>query len=321
MTFGPGAFRLLLAGAVLFSHLSRWDFGRPAVMLFFMLSGYWVARMQDGPHHLPTPRYLLSRLMRIWPATAGAAIITYLAYHSLGLAAPGSLESTLAVLGLATRANDSVGTIWSLDIELQFYILLPMLLLTSSALRQRGVLAAFAVVALVAGGLLYLSAGLVSVLTFLPMFAVGLSLYLSPANASGRIAAFSLAAGFLTLTALSWPTVRFHNNPQIIRDYGFMLASLLFVPFIAWNIRQRSGDIDRLLGALSFPLYLVQEPCIIIAKAEMGQNAYWKVGALALVLTATAALYVLIDAPTERLRKRFFATSSTTYLPAPQIAG
>jgi peptidoglycan/LPS O-acetylase OafA/YrhL len=320
MMVGPGAFRLFLAVAVLSSHLSRWDFGRPAVMLFFMLSGYWVARMQDGAHRLPIHRYLGSRLMRVWPATAGAAIIAYLAYRWLGLPSPGSLQSTLMLLGLATRADDSVGTIWSLDIELQFYILLPLLLYVSPALRERAILAAVAAVALAAGGLLHLSLGIVSVLLYLPMFAVGLSLYLSPTRGSGLSAIFSLVAGLIALTVLNFPAIRFHDNPQILRDFGFMMAVLTFMPFITWNIHQPSGHMDRLLGALSFPLYLVQEPCIIIARSELGQNAHWKVAALALVLVATAVLYICIDAPMERLRKRVFATVRITSISATQPA-
>ena len=44
-TLGPGKFRVLLAVLVVFSHLSFVEIGRPAVFVFFMLSGYWVLRM------------------------------------------------------------------------------------------------------------------------------------------------------------------------------------------------------------------------------------------------------------------------------------
>src|SRR5687768_1766047 len=41
----PGAFRLLLALMVVVSHLTRFDIGRLAVLLFFFLSGYWTAQI------------------------------------------------------------------------------------------------------------------------------------------------------------------------------------------------------------------------------------------------------------------------------------
>ena len=44
-SFGPGAFRFFLASLVVVQHVSRLSLGHPAVLLFFMLSGYWVSRM------------------------------------------------------------------------------------------------------------------------------------------------------------------------------------------------------------------------------------------------------------------------------------
>ena len=44
---GPGFFRLFLAAAVVVSHLSNLEIGRPAVFAFFALSGFWVMRMYD----------------------------------------------------------------------------------------------------------------------------------------------------------------------------------------------------------------------------------------------------------------------------------
>ena len=64
----PGLFRLLLAAAVLLSHLSRFDVGRLAVLLFFYLSGYWVTRVWQakfGPR--ATLRFYAARYLRIAP--------------------------------------------------------------------------------------------------------------------------------------------------------------------------------------------------------------------------------------------------------------
>ena len=46
-SFGPGQFRVILAILLVFSHMSYVEIGRPAVFVFFMLSGYWVLRMYE----------------------------------------------------------------------------------------------------------------------------------------------------------------------------------------------------------------------------------------------------------------------------------
>jgi len=39
----PGAFRLMLAVAVFLHHTTNFNLGMSAVLIFFVLSGYWVA--------------------------------------------------------------------------------------------------------------------------------------------------------------------------------------------------------------------------------------------------------------------------------------
>ena len=126
--FGPGAFRLSLALLVFVSHVSRYNVGRAAVILFFMLSGYWVTRLYRQRGEQSSVGYLRDRLLRVWPLLAVTALAIALAFTLAGTRHPGSLWSTLALLGLATRHGDVIGVAWSLDIELQFYVALPLVL-------------------------------------------------------------------------------------------------------------------------------------------------------------------------------------------------
>lgn len=309
MTFGPGAFRLCLAGAVLLSHLSRWDFGRPAVMLFFMLSGYWVARMQDGPHRLPVPLYIASRWLRIWPAMAVTAITVWVVFYGLHLAQPGSLTSTTALLGLATRHDDIVGTIWSLDIEMQFYLLLPIVLAMKTVLRGPKELAIAATVSFAVGTALFFTAGVLTAVLYFPMFAAGIGIYLFDLRAGSKVA-FSLAALGLVIMALMTGH-GYRSLPQIDRDFGFMAASLLLAPFVSWNVVQKSGRVDRLLGNLSFPLYLVQEPTIHITEHFAAAWALWKPVSVCLCAALTGVLYVLVDRPMEAFRQSLTKATGT----------
>lgn len=95
-----------------------------------------------------------------------------------------------------------------------------------------------------------------------------------------------------------------HLNPgEKVLLMGWVL---LLVPFVAWNVRQPSGRLDRFLGDLSFPLYLVHWPTIALLKPLWGgqPGLGGKALTLLVILAVTLALYALVDRPLERWRKR-----------------
>lgn len=302
-SFGPGTFRICLAAAVFLSHVSRFDFGRPAVMIFFMLSGFWVARMQGGAHRQNYMAYLLSRALRIWPQLAVTAIAVLMAYTILGMPIPGSLFSTIGLLGLATRQNDIIGVVWSLDIEMQFYILLPILLLMATSIDRLWKLILLTAILFVAGYFLYLKYKILTVFVYFPMFSAGFSIYLFEWKVSRRAAVLCAILGVIGLAVLNWPPFHFSRVAQIHRDIVFMSTALIFTPFVAWNVFQTSNSVDRLLGNLSYPLYLVHEPCNFIAQA-FAPRSIWKGIGLVASMIAGLALYIAADRPIERFRAR-----------------
>jgi peptidoglycan/LPS O-acetylase OafA/YrhL len=312
--FGPGAFRLSLASAVFFSHVSRFDFGRPAVMAFFMLSGFWVARMQDGPHHQRYLGFLTSRFLRIWPQLAVAALAAHCAHRLFHLPIRGSLLSTLALIGLATRGDDIVGTIWSLDIEAQFYLLLPPILYFKSLLSNPRSLLLMAAASFGLGCALFLSTGGITAFLYFPMFAVGLSVYLLNWRMRGDLTFGLFAAALLAITVLTIPALHFTSRSHFQRDIVFMAVTLLVGPFVAWNVRQPSGLSDRLLGNLSYPFYLVHEPCIFVI-TSFGISLATKILALAVSIPATALLYLGVDRPVDEIRERLRIRSAPSLRP------
>jgi peptidoglycan/LPS O-acetylase OafA/YrhL len=312
--FGPGAFRLALAGAVFFSHVSRFDFGRPAVMAFFMLSGFWVARMQDGPHHQKYLGFIISRFLRIWPQLAVAALAAYCAYRLFHLPPRGSLPSTFALIGLATRGNDVVGTIWSLDIEAQFYLLLPLILYFKSLISRPHRLVILAGASFGLGCALFLSTGIITAFLYFPMFAIGLSVYLLNWRLRRDLTFGLFAIALLVIALLTLPTMHFVSRSQFQRDIVFMAVTLLVGPFVAWNVRQPSGPSDRLFGNLSYPFYLVHEPCIFVI-VSFGISLAAKAAALAVSIVATALLYLGIDRPADAFRERLRTRTAISLRP------
>jgi peptidoglycan/LPS O-acetylase OafA/YrhL len=307
---GPGAFRLGLAVAVFVSHVSRIGIGRPAVVLFFMLSGYWVTRLYEGwGRGIAT--FEASRFLRIWPLLAVVAVIVWAAERVGVLPQHGSLISTLGLLGLAARQGDVIGVAWSLDLELQFYLLLPLCLWWVNVHTDgRALRAAMLLVVLTVAGTIGLANGWLTVLAFAPAFAAGVAIRVCNWQVSARIAAVSLAL-FLLVGVVLWLVPATHH--LVIKgavswwqDLAYNAWCFTLLPYVAWNVHQPSPLLDRELGNLSFPLYLVHFPIIVLVIGWAGNGVSGKVLALALAVVATALLYLLVDRPLERCRSQLW---------------
>ena len=313
--FGPGAFRLCLAAAVFLQHVSRFETGRTAVMLFFMLSGYWVSRMQSGAGAKPYARFVLNRFLRIWPLLCVAAAFCAFGLPLLfGLHRGGSFLSTIGLFGLATRNDDVDGTIWSLDIEAQFYLLLPLVLFAIAGARLGRRTFALASVAICGiGTALTLRFAVANVLFYWPMFAAGVSICVHRWKPSGRWALISLLAvcvGIAANQALLHIPFSPSGGPRdgplpfITYDAATMAIALLGAPMIAWVVSLPSNRRDHHLGDAAYPFYLFHVPLIFVSLAFIGGMA----GKVVALVAAAAVTYLaerFIDRPLERLRRRY----------------
>ena len=307
---GPGAFRLLLAAAVFVSHVSTLGFGRPAVVLFFMLSGYWVTRLYQGWGN-SAATFEASRFLRIWPLLAIVAVLVWLVAQFGVLPQHGSLLSTLGLLGLAVRQGDVIGVAWSLDLELQFYLLLPLCLWwVNRNANGRGTRAALLLGVLSIAGAIALAHGALTALAFAPAFAAGVYIRVADWRSSARAAALAVAA-FVAIGVVLWllPPTR----PMIIKgdapwwlDLAYVAWCMVLTPYVAWNVHRPSPPVDRELGNLSFPLYLVHFPLVMVAVRWAGTGMAGKALALVLTIVATLLLYALFDRPFEAWRSRLW---------------
>lgn len=281
----PGAFRLLLAAAVVVSHVSRLDVGRLGVLLFFYLSGYWVARIWQGEFEgRRWGSFYASRWLRIAP-------LYYLAMFAAALALdrPIGLEN-LTLLGAADTDRDPTGVSWSLDIELQFYLLLPIL--AAFASNRRLVLPGLVLLTAL-GWWLHARFGWRTAPMYLPAFALGTLNAKTRWNPGTNVAIASLV-GFLALTALfaAIPyTLAFLDKraaDPFELDAFSMVWMLPLLPYVAASLAVRSSPLDRDVGNWSYPLYLIHVPLIAFCVAH-GQTKWLGVG-LALIL-ALALFY------------------------------
>ena len=128
----PGCFRLFLALLVLIDHATRLNLGTAAVFVFFTLSGYWIRVMWEKRYsHGPYWIYVVSRFWRLMPVFALGSCICWMLLIARGAVPPihdallHQLVSNIFIVGydlLAYRANAPA---WSLDIEVQFYLVAP----------------------------------------------------------------------------------------------------------------------------------------------------------------------------------------------------
>lgn len=289
----PGAFRLFLASLVLLSHVSGLETGRLGVALFFVLSGYWISDLWDrqgGPGMIPL--FLLNRFLRIWPLYMLVMVAAALWFRTpLGL-------SNFTIFGVASNHRPNpLGVEWSLDIEAQFYALLPILMLLNVRLLLLAIPCALA-------WWIDYQFGVRTVFLFAPAFAAGMLIYRSKTKPLIISPMVSLAA-FAALTALIYaiPALRgnlFKSQPDLLQvDVFAMLWLAPLLPYVAGSLRLKSSPLDRHVGNLAYPLYLVHFP-ILHAFGLTGLVEKMLVSALA--FGVAVLLYILVDVPIEKGR-------------------
>jgi peptidoglycan/LPS O-acetylase OafA/YrhL len=307
----PGFFRLALALAVVASHLTSYEIGRPAVFAFFALSGFWVMRMYDEKYrHAPNvTAFYVARLLRIWLPFA----VAYLAMMAMTSLVTGTLDSrhvlSLGILGLASGHHDLLGVSWSLDIELQFYLLVPAIWLALHCGFDPRVVAAVMLPLTVLGWWLQLQHGIWTVLSYLPAFAAGIAIWYSGWRPAGRtalvsIVLFALAAAIVWLLPVTRSLLLKEVADPLHEDWFGMTWIALLLPFIAYNVRERSDRLDQHLGNFSYALYITHWPVIWMMKQALGPLALFeKAAAVAVVVAVAIFFYLVVDRPAERLRQ------------------
>ena len=140
----PGITRFILASIVVLFHISRFVFlGRFAVCSFFVLSGYWITLMFSNKYSKkvhPLKVFYTSRLWRLLPIFYTFSVLVFIVrliinYNIVQQIISLNLldkivfwTSNIILLGYYSLPKIVLlSPAWSLDIELQFYLLFPAL--------------------------------------------------------------------------------------------------------------------------------------------------------------------------------------------------
>ncbi|MGB3313048.1 MAG: acyltransferase [Albidovulum sp.] len=311
--FGPGILRVVLASLVVLSHTSGVKLGGVAVIAFFILSGYWVTRQFDQKYrHDPAPlrTFYLSRFLRLYPAYVAALLLAFAARKGLGIHYDPDWPQALPLLGVATHAHDLLGVSWSLDLEMQFYLIAPL----AFPLLKRGGLVLVLLAALTwVGFQLYTLTGIKTVFIYIASFGFGALIHAWNLTFTGRQAAVGILAAVLILIGFK---IGFPGAPEFAADTRFgvegagpnLLVGLMFVPLVGWAVRLRSGGFDRYAGDYSYSLYLVHYPFFLVVRKIAGGEIgdFGKLAMIAGTFAFAALFFHLVDRPVEHWRATRF---------------
>jgi peptidoglycan/LPS O-acetylase OafA/YrhL len=334
----PGAFRLLLAAIVFISHTLPLLLGSTAVYLFFMLSGFWIWTMWHREYaelERPIARFLLSRAWRLYPvyfASLACLAVCCWPLHLVTLPWPSHLDwpavrfyvAQIAVLGHAQLDGDArlISTAWSLDVEIQFYLIAPLLiLLLGPKLRQplwQIVVHAIAGLGLLMFLMFYGAVPATGTLPqYLCFFLIGMWAAQLDWHPSARQS--DLAVGLAALIVggcLLSPGVRglflfgrHYDALSVFNAQANVLLAFVLAPYAIATVRRPSRGLDRHMGAISYEVYLVHGAALAVYQprfeslARATQLPYIAMMAL-IVAVISVAIYLLIDQPLERMRHR-----------------
>jgi peptidoglycan/LPS O-acetylase OafA/YrhL len=305
-----------------------------AVGLFFVLSGYWIARMWNEKYRLkesPYWTFVVSRWWRLAPLfISGQLLAVLLAFWGLPISGreavsdPAWWVTQPLVIG-STQFQRLLPPSWSLDVEMQFYLIAPLMVIGLASVSGRDRL--LPVVAMFFWGLVLVASGVASETARLDLhawlFGIGVLVSHASWNPSAKvqlICVLALIAGLTTMIVipetreLIWRSGSQAGHVSPITAYAFYIATVLAgIPLAAGTVFRRSGQFDRWLGDLSYPLYLVHW----LPREWYYSQVDWtqspiRNGLLLLVnfliaIGAAIVLLHLVDRPAQRLKEQMLS--------------
>jgi peptidoglycan/LPS O-acetylase OafA/YrhL len=344
LLFAPGALRLFLAAMVVVHHATRLAIGTWAVDIFFILSGYWVTVMyrdKYAKYSKPVAAFYTSRYLRLIPVYLVCQAIMMaglFAVHDPKVAAGLPSAAWFArMLVIVTSAKQLVllGPAWSLDIEVQFYLAVPILVYLWTLLKpelRRPALTAVAVLLFPLA--LIVKENQADLVYYVSFFLIGMANAIKPWKPTKTVGLASGAAFVLmVLACLALPSLRGYilGGQHVIDAAKFAhnialngILAFVFIPFVFYSLTLKSSSLDKDLGNMAYPVYLVHYPSQLL----IGSNklhlpiGHAAAGLLHIAVTAIVSviIYILIDRPSDRFRsntvKRLFGSKPT---PSPKI--
>lgn len=275
-----GTLRFILALIVALSHLGitcyGYNLGVVAVVIFYLLAGMVAYKLISQLYPNQPLLYYKDRIKRIFPLYLLALLFSYIIYlfgaSSYFMSAKPDLLaylSNITVIPLSYFMYTNIDKftllppVWSLGVELQFYILAPFILLKPSR-TIIFLLFSFIIYALAVIGNIhtdYFGYRLIAGVLFIFL----LGALLQKATLNHKPSKQILLASYLLLLTLSLYV--HHINYQAPYNHETLFALLFGVPLLYLLSKSKTlftnfKSLDRYLGLLSYPFFLVHFPML-----------------------------------------------------------
>lgn len=338
LTYKPfGAFRLVLAACVVLQHIhpilpkaivereEHLELGTLGVYMFFMASGYIITEAIARVYSNRPWAFITNRAVRILPPVLLIIMLTAIMWAVLMAQGDHIALRTIKLIGVSvahlfpltdriTSEYELLGVMWALRVEFTFYLLCFIVLFAvpylTTVQRQSA--------ALIGGAVLL---GLVftydcmraapSMLRFIPYFLCGTCLYL----ASSQARPLARIAGIIAAIAFAGILVEQGHKPPVHEAAGFtrdrlsqtLIMVLLIALFTALSFIRIGGRLarfDRALGDLSYPLYVVHDPIIVLVALYFAPGVPTAMATAVVALMVAWLLYTVVEQPLIALRAR-----------------
>lgn len=308
-------------------------FGAESVVVFFVLSGMVVSIPVLRKSDFDWRSYLISRTLRLWvpvaasvllatfwislvPQTGGASVSKWVLYRSSPSLDWAEVLASLDALRGPTRLNNPL---WSIQWELIFSLLLPLLVWIALLLKTRPI--AVAVACSLAVWLGY-AAG-VPALMYLPVFLVGIALAVRWSSISsamfkisdhrfGTVMWIGISLSAALLLSSHWifwslgvvdPVIMAGSQVLVLCGAAGLLLIAALCPLVKSVLEFRFA---QWLGRISFSLYLVHAPILIWYVYLFGANQWVKPVLLAVPTSIVVAqlFHWGVERPSHKLARK-----------------
>ncbi|MEO5706875.1 MAG: acyltransferase [Alteraurantiacibacter sp.] len=280
--------------------LLQWcNIGRLGVFLFFLISGFVVPFSIRGEQ--PLKRFAISRMARLLPAL-WLSIAVMLLFES---ASAPAIIANMTMVARPLALPELAGAYWTLSYELGFYLVVAALY-AAGQLRRAWVVGGVTLVtlALVIPALAAGHAGVFLNFAFL-LTGLVLRLALFENDKAARLWAAACTLALVTVGAayallFDGGNPRIDGLPRLTATIGAVLV------FLAVVIRQpQAGRVPVYLGAISYSIYLFQEPVLRSLNGLLAVNGtLYALAVLGGLIALAAAVYELVEKPFMALGKR-----------------